>query len=157
MAKKFLIVDIDIDISEAKDKLKDMEDRSKDLRPVWRYAKKELEVAFTANFLSGGNLTPGGWAPLDRGYAAWKSINYPGARKLIIDGTLFRSVSDLDDPAVNKIEKRSAQFGTNVEYAPFHQYGTTKMPARQIIFEPKGFRNDIADKMESYVANGVIK
>lgn len=157
MASKYLLIDIDIDVSEVKKKLDSMEDRSKDLRPVWRYAKKELEVAFSANFLSGGNLVPGGWAPLDRGYAAWKSVNHPGARKLVIDGTLFRSVADLDDPAVNKIEKRSAQFGTNVEYAKFHQYGTSKMPARQIIFEPIGFRRDISEKIENYVANGVIK
>lgn len=154
---RLVIIDIDIDTSDAENRLKDMEDRAKDLRPVWRYAKKELEVAFTANFLSGGNLVPGGWAPLDRGYAAWKSINYPGARKLVIDGKLFRSVADLDDPAVNKIEKRSAQFGTNVEYAAFHQYGTTKMPARQIIFEPIGFQRDISAKIENYVANGVVK
>ena len=156
MAAKYLVIDIDIDISDAKNRIKDMEDRAKDLRPVWRYAKKELETAFTVNFLSGGNLVPGGWAPLDRGYAAWKSIHHPGAKKLIIDGKLFRSVSDLDDPAVNKIEKRSAQFGTNVEYARFHQYGTTKMPARQIIFEPKGFQRDISQKIENYVSNGVI-
>lgn len=157
MAKRFLVIDIDIDVSDAKNRLEDMEDRAKDLRPVWRYAKKQLEASFTANFLSGGNLVPGGWAPLDRGYAAWKSTHYPGARKLVINGKLFRSVSDLDDPAVNKIEKRSAQFGTNVEYAKFHQYGTSKMPARQIIFEPIGFRRDISEKIENYVANGVIK
>jgi phage gpG-like protein len=55
---------------------------------------------------------------------------------------------------VNKIEKLSATFGTDVEYAKFHQYGTTKMPARKIVFEPAGFKRELNEKMVDYVVNG---
>jgi phage gpG-like protein len=98
----------------------------------------------------------GGWAPLDRGYAAWKIANFPGAKKMNIDGKLFRSISNLEESAVNKIEKTSATFGTEVKYAKFHQYGTSKMPARKIVFEPAGFSRDISDKMENFVVHGVV-
>ena len=111
-----LIIDIEIDIDEPQEKFEDMVAHSKDMRPVWRYAKEKLETSFSQNFLSGGSLV-GGWAPLDRGYAAWKIANFPGAKKMNIDGKLFRSISNLDASAVNKIEKTSAAFGTEIEYA----------------------------------------
>jgi phage gpG-like protein len=147
-----VLVEIDIDISDAKKMLEKISKRSKDMRPVWKYAKRELEVAFSANFLSGGNLVPGGvWAPLDPSYAAWKASRFPGAKKMFIDGSLFRSVADLSSSSINKITPLSAEFGTDVEYAKFHQYGTTKMPARKIIFEPKGFAVDLAKKAKQHV------
>jgi phage gpG-like protein len=65
----------------------------------------------------------------------------------------MRSLTNLFGPP-NDIDATSARFGTKVEYAKFHQYGTTKMPARKIIFEPRGFANDLASKAASYVANG---
>jgi len=155
MAGQTLIIDIEIDIDEPQEKFEDMVDHSKDMRKVWRYAKKKLETSFSQNFLSGGSLV-GGWAPLDRGYAAWKIANFPGAKKMYIDGKLFRSISTLEESAVNKIDKTSAAFGTEVEYAKFHQYGTSKMPARRIIFEPAGFSRDISDKIENFVVHGVV-
>jgi phage gpG-like protein len=148
-----LIIDIEIDIDEPQEKFEDMVDHSKDMRSVWRYAKKKLETSFSQNFLSGGSLV-GGWAPLDRGYAAWKIANFPGAKKMNIDGKLFRSISTLEESAVNKIEKTSAAFGTEVKYAKFHQYGTTKMPKRPIIFEPSNVANKWGKWAVKYIADG---
>lgn len=146
-------VTADIDIHDAEELLDDIKDRCKDFRPVWKYAQRELEHSFSENFLSGGALV-GGWAPLDIGYAAWKSVRRPMAPILIFDGQLFNSLRDLDKSAVTKIEKQNATFGTDVEYAKFHQYGTTKMPQRKIIFEPRGFANDLARKASHYVLRG---
>ena len=145
------VIRIEVDVKEAKKTIEELSDNSKDFRPVWRYAKRELEIAFSENFLSGGNLVPGGWAPLDASYAAWKSTHFPGAKKMFIDGSLFKSVADLSSSSVNRITPLSAEFGTDVEYAKFHQYGTTKMPARKIIFEPKGFAKDLAKKAKQHV------
>lgn len=145
----------DIDDDDAQELLGDIKERSQDFRPVWRYAKRELEHSFSQNFLTGGSLV-GGWAPLDSGYAAWKSVRRPAASIMVFDGTLFNSLRSLDKAAVNKIEKLSATFGTDVEYAKFHQYGTTKMPQRKIIFEPKGFTRDISRKARKYVIRGKI-
>lgn len=145
----------DVDTDEAEELLDNIGDRSRDFTPVWRYAKRQLEHAFSENFLTGGSLV-GGWQPLDSGYAAWKSVRRPMAPTLVFDGQLFNSLRSLDKAAVNKIEKLSATFGTDVEYAKFHQYGTTKMPQRKIIFEPKGFSRDISRKAAKYVIRGKI-
>lgn len=66
----------------------------------------------------------------------------------------MRSLTNLFGPP-NDIDATSATFGTRVEYAKFHQYGTKYMPARKIVFEPRGFANDLASKAATYVANGV--
>jgi phage gpG-like protein len=151
-AERTVIVSVDIDIKEAKKKFENMNDRSRDFTPVWRWAKRSLERSFSANFRSGGGLV-GGWDPLDKGYASWKRENFPGNPKLRITGRLFRSIRHLDG-GVNKINKLDATFGTDVEYAKFHQYGTTKMPARRIVFVPDQFRDELGDKMRNYVING---
>ena len=146
-----VIITIAIDEKDAEKMLKKIVKRSSDMRPVWRYAGRKLESSFSQNFLSGGALVPGKWAPLDASYAAWKAMNFPGQKKMFLSGKLFRSVSELSDKSVNKVNRLSAEFGTNVEYAKFHQYGTTKMPARKIIFEPRGFTRDIAEKVKEHV------
>lgn len=148
-----IVIRIQIDTSEAEKLINFSEKRAKDLRPVWRHARKLLTASFSQNFLTGGALV-GGWAPLDSGYAAWKATRFPGAPTLVQDGSLFRSVSTLTDPAVNKINRLSATFGTDAKYAKFHQYGTSKMPQRQIIFEPEGFTRDIAQKALEHITKG---
>jgi phage gpG-like protein len=147
-----VLINLKIDIDPTMDKFKDMEKRARDFSPVWRWAKRSLERSFSENFRSGGSLV-GGWDPLDVGYASWKRKNHPGNPKLRITGKLFRSVRNLDG-GVNKINKLDATFGTDVEYAKFHQYGTTKMPARKIVFEPAGFSRELNDKMRDYVVYG---
>ena len=147
-----VLITLTIDIDETMDNLKDLEKRSRNFSPVWRWAKKSLERSFSENFRAGGSLV-GGWDPLDAGYSSWKTENFPGRGKLRISGKLFRSIRNLDG-GVNKIEKLSATFGTDVEYAKFHQYGTNKMPARKIVFEPAGFKRELNEKMVDYVVNG---
>lgn len=148
-------VTADVDEDDAEELLEDIRERMRDFRPVWRYAKRQLEKSFSENFLSGGALV-GGWAPLDAGYAAWKSVRRPGAPTLIFNGKLFNSLRSLDQSAVNRINKLDATFGTDIEYAEFHQYGTTKMPQRKIIFEPRGFTSDLSRKARKYVIRGKI-
>jgi phage gpG-like protein len=46
--------------------------------------------------------------------------------------------------------------GTSVEYAKFHQYGTTKMPKRKIVFEPPLFAKKLGGDTVSYIANGEV-
>jgi phage gpG-like protein len=60
----------------------------------------------------------------------------------------------MNDSAVNVISKDTATFGTNVEYAKFHQYGTTKMPARKIVFTPREFPRELGINMVKYITMG---
>jgi phage gpG-like protein len=71
-------------------------------------------------------------------------------------GRLKDSLVRLDGPA-NKIRLMSAEFGTDVEYAKFHQYGTTRMAKRQIVYEPKGFARTLAEHTGEHVVYGRFK
>jgi len=147
-------INASMDASRAYKKLFAMEARSKNFMPVFEKARLELQAANAANFALGG-LPAGGWKPLDASYAAWKAINFPGSPPMVRTGRLFRSLTDLRGPA-NSIRPTSATFGTDVEYAKFHQYGTTKMAKRQIIFEPIGFAKKTSENLAAWIADGEV-
>lgn len=149
----YIEIDLKVDADETLERLEDIKEQTKDLRPVFRWAKSELEKTYAANIMASG-LLAGGWDPLSPSYAAWKTARFPGAPIMVRGGRLFRSLSELNDSAINVINKTDAQFGTTVEYAKFHQYGTSKMPKRKIVFEPRGFASDLGDKIAKYVKYG---
>lgn len=139
---------------EAYNKLAGMELRSKNFMPIFEKTRLMLQSANAANFGSDG-LPVGGWVPLSPIYGAWKAINFPGAPPMVRTGRLFKSLVDLRGPE-NSIRSTSATFGTDVEYAKFHQYGTTKMPKRKIVFEPAGFAIKASEDMAAWVAHGEV-
>ena len=146
-------VDIEVRIEKIQNLVADIEDRITDAKPVFRWAHQVLKKSFAENFASNG-LPVGGWSPLDAEYAGWKARHLPGAPTLIRSGELFRSLSELSDPSVNEINKLSATFGTGLPYAKFHQYGTNKMPKRQILFIPQSFVSEFAEKLANYIVEG---
>jgi phage gpG-like protein len=141
--RRTIDINIDCDNDDAMRRLMNMKLRAKNFRPIFEYGRSRLQLANAENFSTGG-LPSGGWEPR-RQPEPW-----PLMRRT---GSLMRSLTNLFGPP-NDIDATSARFGTKVEYAKFHQYGTTKMPARKIIFEPRGFANDLASKAAAYVANG---
>jgi len=138
-------VDIDCNAEKAIQRLENMELRSRQFRPLFWYARAQLALANYSNFTAGGLPSGRRWEPRTKPYA------WPLMRQT---GSLMSSLTSLFGPP-NDIDDMHAEFGTNVEYAKFHQYGTTKMPARKIVFEPRGFARDLANKAAAYVANGV--
>ena len=128
--------------------------RSQDFRPVFAWAKGYLKRANALNFTTSG-LMVGGWDPLDARYAAWKGLRYPGKPILQQSGALFKSLSDLNGPE-NYMGFKRAEFGTSVEYAKFHQYGTSKMAKRQIVFEPPLFAKMLGMKAREHVVGNDI-
>lgn len=122
---------------------------SKNMIEPFRWARRYLGDTFASNFASNG-LRVGGWAPLAPKYAAWKSERFPGAPTLVRTGTLFRAVKTLDSPG-SIITPKFARLGVGTDYAKFHQYGTRKMPKRQIIFVPIEFRKLLGSKMASHI------
>lgn len=133
-------ISIEVDMADVLAKLEAMSARSHDFKPVFRDAKRTLEAANASNFDTGGMLV-GGWEPRRDRYA-WPILNRTG--------TLEGSLTSLDGPP-NKIDKTSAQFGTDVEYAKFHQTGTTKMASRKIVFEPRGFARGVAENAADHI------
>jgi len=151
-----IVVHVDIDTEDVEELLDDMKKRTRKMKPVFYWAKRELETRYAANFTANG-LPSGGWSPLSPQYASWKATNVPGAPPMVRTGKLFRSVTELENSRVNAVTDTRAEFGTDVEYAKFHQYGTSKMAKRRVIFTPAGFSRDLGKTMARYVAYGVNK
>jgi phage gpG-like protein len=120
-----------------------MQMRMADLMPVMREARRMLELANAENFDSHG-LPSGGWAPRRSDYG-WPIMRRTGA--------LEESLVNLHGPP-NIITPKGARFGTEVDYAKFHQSGTRHMPKRQVMFEPTAFGHEVADAAGDYVARG---
>lgn len=119
--------------------------------PVFRWAQQELGKMNRDNFTSAG-LPVGGWSPLKPRYAAWKARNYPGAPIMVQSGRLFRAVG-LMNGAGTRIGLTRAEFVVDVEYASFHQYGTTKMAKRQIVLDTPIFALALARKAKSHITD----
>lgn len=136
-------VDIDCDATKVIARLQAMDARAQTFTPVFRWARGELERANAENFTTGG-LPVGGWDPRKRDYG------WPIMRRT---GKLFNSLTNLRGNP-NVITPTMAQFGTDVEYAKFHQYGTSKMAARKIVFDPTGFSQEAAKKAGRWVVDG---
>jgi phage gpG-like protein len=138
-------IDIDVDDDAAQAALAGMSFRSKDMTPVFIEARAELSKANAENFTTGG-LPSGGWSPRKDLYA------WPIMRKT---NELFGSLVSLTGPG-NTIAPMTASFGTAVEYAKFHQSGTTKMAQRKVVFEPRGFSREVASDAAEHITDGGI-
>jgi phage gpG-like protein len=149
-----ITIEVEVKADDVLGLLEDMKDRAGDMRPVFRWAKGQLELANAANFMTNGLPSGKPWQPLDKEYGSWKSAHFPGAGTMVRSGNLFRSLTNMNDSAVNVIEKTTATFGTSVEYAKFHQYGTTKMPARKIVFTPREFPRELGVEIAKYLVLG---
>lgn len=148
-------VEIKVDgVNEAIANLLALTARAQMFAPVLIKAKEELHLANSANFTSNGLLV-GGWSPLDPEYAAWKMTRFPGAPPLVRTGRLFASLAGANASSL-RMTNTSLSVGTNVEYAKFHQYGTTKMAKRKIVFEPPGFAKKVGSDAASWVARGEV-
>lgn len=134
---------------QVSDYMEQIQENAKNLKPVFHWAKRELEKANAENFASNG-LPVGGWKPLSAEYAAWKISKFPGQPTLIRGGELFRSLTSFNSKDTD-IRDTTATFSTSIEYAKFHQYGTSKMPARKVIFEPQNFARDLSKKVVEHV------
>ena len=134
--------------------LQQRKERAEHPRVIFEHARTLLATAYADNFAQAG-LPSGGWAPLTPKYAAWKAVHFPGAPPMIQDGRLFRALSTLRGPD-SVIGDSEATFGTSIEYAKFHQYGTSKMAKRKLVFEPPLFAEALAKDLGKYVVDGII-
>lgn len=133
-------VEIDVDLGDVMEELAAMKARSSEFFPVFEKARLRLIEANAENFTSSG-LPVGGWAPRTREYA------WPILRRT---NDLMGSLTTLRG-APNEIRATSAQFGTNVKYAKFHQSGTRRMAKRQIVYEPVGFARAVGTDAVNHI------
>ena len=131
---------IRIDDKGAQQLLTKMQVRAKNFVSVFNFARDELRKANSANFGASG-LPSGGWSTPEEERAF---------TPLIETGELFRSLTSLRG-SPNEVAPIYAIFGTKVEYAKFHQYGTREMPKRQVVFEPVGFSKKVGEKAAKHI------
>lgn len=131
------MIRVKVDTREARVLFRKIERRMLNYRRVFAFGRATLEAANEANFMLGG-LPSGGWAPLSPVTSAWKAEHGFPPNPLIRTGRLMDSLATLRG-SPNEINTHDATFGTNVKYAHFHQTGTSRMPARPVVFEPAGF------------------
>lgn len=100
--------------------------------------------------------TYGGWAPLSPAYAAWKDAHYPGQPILTLTGELRASLAERP-LGVEHIDNQRMVLGTAIEYARYHQDGTSTMPARPIINEPtSGEMRQYGSILHEFAFKGVV-
>lgn len=140
MARREVDIDVKYEDNGTSDYLRELKVRMNNLLPVWDFAKRQLELANAENFTASG-LPSGGWQRRKDEYA------WPIMRRT---GRLFSDLTNLTGPE-NVVTPKTAFFGTDVEYAEFHQYGTRKMAQRLVVFEPVGFSNLLAERVADHI------
>jgi len=146
---------VSADTSQVNRRYRAMTKRLTNFRPVFRWAFKELQALHRTNFELEGALDGRPWAPLDPQYASWKLENYGAKGILVRTGDLRDSlVFDNARGAVREIRRQSATFGTEIEYAKFHERGTTKMPRRSPILDNRFLTEVMSQKIANYIVEG---
>jgi phage virion morphogenesis protein len=90
----------------------------------------------------------------------WPPLKNPSRRRggrsakpLVDRGLLMASVSAQGGGSVRDVTPRSLEFGTNVSYAGYHQFGTRTIPARRFL----GITDAMAKRIEELVADDVVR
>lgn len=123
-----------------------------DLRSFWPLLVPAVTGWWRHQFETEGQFAGHAWQPLTPAYAAAKARTHPGRGILVATGALKRAAS----------APRRAQTATSLTLAiddpklPFHQEGTTKMPARPLIFGdplPAAARAELDTIAHAYVTD----
>lgn len=129
----------------------DLQDRLKDADYSDPLGESQQDIAeFEAGMFAGGfdsNLVD--WPPLKP-----STIKRKGNDRILVEtGALMASLVSVGGPGnINAVESRGMLFGTDVEYAIFHQDGTSRMPARP----PVGMAEDTLKKLTDGIADSAV-
>ena len=99
------------------------------------------------------------WVSLHPRYAAWKAKRYPGQTILKLKGDLHRSYTQSNAPgAIREISGMDLDFGTNIEYAAYHEYEdlAENIPQREVIGNlPDNLDEIIGTELEFYIDEAI--
>ena len=144
-----LNIRISIDgINEVRRELDRIDARISNTAPFWRsVAVPIIKGKLRDIFLQEGP----GWAPLEE--STLRTRRYEGLPILQQTGDLKSSL--LDDPVL-QISRNELLFGTNNPYAPFHEHGTRRMPARPFLRPAiREAINEIQSEYIQYIAREI--
>lgn len=123
-----------------------------DYRPIWPVIADDFYAQVAAQFKTEGEAGGEHWKELKPEYAKFKEVAYPGKPILQRTGTLASSLTDRTDPNAVYIEARKTlTLGSRLNYALFHQQGTSKMAARPEIQLTEKFKREAMRNIQVYL------
>lgn len=131
--------------------------RVQDAEPAFQAMANHFANMNREQFGTEGRRGGSGWSPLSPEYGRWKARVRPGKSILEFDGLLRDSLTKRPF-GVDEITGTGMTVGTGVPYAPYHQNGTEKLPARQILAKPT--REDTklwAKMMQEFIVKGDVR
>lgn len=128
-------------------------DRIDDASEAFDAMGDRLAAAEEQQFASEGGYGSGGWAPLSPEYASWKARRFPGKPILERTGDLREDLTSRPF-SIDVVETNMAVFGSAVEYARYHQNGTSKMPQRRPLELPDSERRAWVKVMQRWIVSG---
>lgn len=132
------------------------QDHVQDAEPVFQAMADYVRTMNQKQFDKQGAYYGALWSPLSPKYGAWKARVRPGKPILEFDGTLRESLTQRPF-GIDEITSKSMTVGTGLDYAPYLQNGTKRMPARPILGRPT--REDTkqwAKMMQSFIVKGEV-
>ena len=127
--------------------------RGESFAAQYRWARREIIRWNVMNFATHGEASGKAWNALDTEYQSWKIAHYGPVPTMIRTGDLYADLVTLRG-GPNHVGHKSAAFGTDIEYAHFHQTGTRHMPEREIVFIPTRFAESLGQKMVDNIVYG---
>jgi hypothetical protein len=103
-----------------------------DLRPLWALTRIKANGWLREQFETEGDFGGRAWAPLSPVYRETKANLKPGNPILVFNGALKRAATALRPVST----PRMLMLFVDDPKAEWHQDGTSRMPARQIIPDP---------------------
>lgn len=109
----------------------------KDATPAFEaMAAYQTNVVNLRQFNARGTVETGKWAPLSPRYGKWKAKVKPGRPLMVFSGDLKQTMT-VKGKGIYIVRSNSMTVGTAIPYAKYHQKGTTHMPARKLIGQPR--------------------
>lgn len=130
-------------------------EHAENLTPVWKNLADLLRNVSKRQFSSEGQYASGGWAPLAPSTLAAKKRQ--GLSSKILHATLalknsLTQKSSSDQQLI--ITPLQLVFGSLVEYAGFHQHGTSTMPRRPPLDLREATRREFVRRIQRYIVTG---
>lgn len=146
------MISVTVDKNKLSKLIKNLDDFANSLnfeRPLKDIAQMVREEQ-RANFAEQGRLY-GGWAPLAESTKRDRVFNgYPASRPILV-----RTGKLKDGFKVKKVTSKEAVIANDVEYAHYHQDGTTKMPQRKIVDVTSNMKGAISRRIAKHIESNI--
>jgi hypothetical protein len=122
--------EVRVDDAGAEERIRKLAVFLTDLRSFWPLLVPVATGWWRRQFESEGEFGGSPWAPLSPAYEAWKRDNFPGKGILQRTGALKQAASR----PTRFVTPHTLTLSIESDYLGFHQDGTSRMPARPLVF-----------------------